>query len=170
MTQERTVFPLVRVDIALNDTEQVLEIEPQELLIDVLRDRLGMKGTKRSCDVQVCGACTVLVDGMPASSCTTLCADVHNRHITTIEGLAYEGRLDPVQRAFIAHGALQCGFCTPGMVLAVKSMLSLYENPSEETIRHFLRGNICRCTGYVKILEAIKDLIENPHTFEPEKK
>ena len=170
MSQTTRAFPLVRVDMSLNDTERSVEIEPRELLIDVLRERFRMTGTKRSCDVQVCGACTVLVDGMPTSSCTTLCADVHNRHVTTIEGLAYEGRLDPVQRAFIAHGALQCGFCTPGMILAVKSMLSLHENPSEDTIRHFLRGNICRCTGYVKILEAIKDLVQNPLSFEPERK
>jgi carbon-monoxide dehydrogenase small subunit len=167
---EAQTFPLVRVDLSLNDTEQSIEIAPRELLIDVLRERFRMTGTKRSCDVQVCGACTVLVDGMPVSSCTTLCVDVHNRHVTTIEGLASEGRLDPVQRAFIAHGALQCGFCTPGMILAVKSMLSLHENPSDETIRHFLRGNICRCTGYVKIFEAIKDLIQNPDSFEPERK
>lgn len=168
MSQESKAVPLVRVDIYLNDTERSIDIEPRELLIDVLRERFRMTGTKRSCDVQVCGACTVLVDGLPASSCTTLCADVHNRHVTTIEGLAYGKRLDPVQRAFIAHGALQCGFCTPGMILAVKSMLSLHENPSEETIRHFLRGNICRCTGYVKILEAIKDLVQNPLDYEPE--
>ncbi|VTU45965.1 Nicotinate dehydrogenase small FeS subunit (plasmid) [Variovorax sp. SRS16] len=170
MSHHTRTYPLIRVDMTLNASEQSLEIEPRELLIDVLRERCRLTGTKRSCDVQVCGACTVLVDGMPISSCTTLCADVHERHVTTIEGLAYEGRLDPVQRAFIAHGALQCGFCTPGMILAVKSMLSLYENPSEETIRHFLRGNICRCTGYVKILEAIQDLVHNPLSFEPEKK
>ena len=168
MSQEPRTFPLMRVEMSLNATERSIEIEPRELLIDVLRERFQLTGTKRSCDVQVCGACTVLVDGMPVSSCTTLCADVDHRHVTTIEGLAYEGRLDPVQRAFIVHGALQCGFCTPGMILAVKSMLSLYENPSEDTIRHFLRGNICRCTGYVKILEAVRDLVANPQNFEPE--
>jgi aerobic carbon-monoxide dehydrogenase small subunit len=168
MSQDIREFPLMRVDMTLNGSEASVEIEPSELLIDVLRDRLRLKGTKRSCDVQVCGACTVLVDGLPASSCSTLCADVHERSITTIEGVAKEGKLDPVQRAFIAHGALQCGFCTPGMVLAVKSLLELDPHPSEEAIRHYLRGNICRCTGYVKILEAILDLVHNPSRYQTE--
>jgi carbon-monoxide dehydrogenase small subunit len=150
----------------VNGAPVSLEVEPRELLIDVLRDRLALKGTKRSCDVQVCGACTVLVDGMPVSSCSTLCADVHGRGVTTIEGLASGGKLDPVQRAFIAHGALQCGFCTPGMILTVKSLLAQHPEPSEETIRHYLRGNLCRCTGYVKILEAVRDLARNPARYE----
>jgi carbon-monoxide dehydrogenase small subunit len=168
MSQPLTEFPLMRVDMRLNGSPTGVDIEPCELLIDVLRDRLRLKGTKRSCDVQVCGACTVLVDGMPVSSCTTLCADVHAREVTTIEGLAEGKRLDPVQRAFIAHGALQCGFCTPGMILAVKSLLAQHPQPSEETIRHYLRGNICRCTGYVKIIEAIVDLVNNPSLYETE--
>jgi carbon-monoxide dehydrogenase small subunit len=170
MNQDPIEFPLMRVEMTLNGSRTEVEIEPRDLLIDVLRDRLRLKGTKRSCDVQVCGACTVLVDGLPASSCTTLCADVHERDVTTIEGLAQDkNRLDPVQRAFIAHGALQCGFCTPGMILAVKSMLAQEPNPTEETIRHYLRGNICRCTGYVKIIEAIVDLVHNPSSFQSEK-
>ena len=160
MSQHIREFPLMRVDMTLNGSAASVDVEPSELLIDVLRDRLRLKGTKRSCDVQVCGACTVLIDGLPASSCTTLCADVHERSITTIEGIAKEGKLDPVQRAFIVHGALQCGFCTPGMILAVKSLLALDPHPSEETIRHYLRGNICRCTGYVKIIETVKDLAQ----------
>jgi carbon-monoxide dehydrogenase small subunit len=168
MSQHIREFPLMRVDMTLNGSAASVDVEPSELLIDVLRDRLRLKGTKRSCDVQVCGACTVLIDGLPASSCTTLCADVHERSITTIEGIAKEGKLDPVQRAFIAHGALQCGFCTPGMILAVKSLLALDPHPSEETIRHYLRGNICRCTGYVKILEAILDLVHNPSRYQTE--
>jgi carbon-monoxide dehydrogenase small subunit len=159
-------IPMMRVDFKLNGAPASVEVEPCEMLIDVLREKLQLKGTKRSCDVQVCGACTVLVDGDPTSSCTTLCADAHEREVTTIEGLAQGKRLDPVQRAFIAHGALQCGFCTPGMILAVKSMLARYDNPTEETVRHYLRGNICRCTGYVKILEAIMDLIRNPHNYQ----
>lgn len=159
-------IPLIRVDFKLNGAHASVEVEPCEMLIDVLRDRLHLKGTKRSCDVQVCGACTVLVDGKPTSSCTTLCADAQDREVTTIEGLAQGNQLDPVQRAFIAHGALQCGFCTPGMILAVKSMLARYANPSEETVRHYLRGNICRCTGYVKILEAIMDLVHNPSKYQ----
>ena len=168
MSSNTPEIPLMRVDMTLNGSETSVEIEPRELLLDVLRERLSLKGAKRSCDVQVCGACTVLVDGMPTSSCTTLCADVHGRQVTTIEGLASGKNLDPVQRAFIAHGALQCGFCTPGMILAVKSMLALDPNPSEEAIRHYLRGNICRCTGYVKIIEAILDLVRNPSNYEME--
>lgn len=168
MSQETPEFPLIRVDMTLNGNWTEVEIEPRDLLIDVLRDRLRLKGTKRSCDVQVCGACTVLVDGLPTSSCTTLCADVHKREVTTIEGLSKGGLLDPVQRAFIAHGALQCGFCTPGMILAVKSLLTHDPHPSDETIRHYLRGNICRCTGYVKIIEAIVDLVQNPSSYQEE--
>lgn len=168
MSQLPPEFPLLRVDMTLNGNRTAVDIESCDLLIDVLRDRLRLKGTKRSCDVQVCGACTVLVDGLPASSCTTLCADVHEREVTTIEGLAEGKRLDPVQRAFIAHGALQCGFCTPGMILAVKSLLANDPHPREETIRHYLRGNICRCTGYVKIIEAILDLVRNPSSYSSE--
>ena len=161
-------FPLTRVDMTLNGRPTSVDVEPRDMLIDVLRDRLRLKGTKRSCDVQVCGAGTVLVDGLPASSCTTLCSDVHERSVTTIEGVAAGGRLDPVQRAFIAHGALQCGFCTPGMILAVKSLLAVDPRPTEDTVRHYLRGNLCRCTGYVKIIEAILDLAHNPERFSSE--
>ncbi|MGE0874300.1 MAG: (2Fe-2S)-binding protein [Burkholderiales bacterium] len=150
------------MDIAftLNGNAVSAKVEPRELLIDVLRTHFGLTGTKRSCDVEVCGACTVLVDGLPVSSCTTLAVDVDARSVQTIEGLAQDGRLDPVQRAFVEHGAMQCGFCTPGMVMAVKALLALDPHPTEEAIRHFLRGNICRCTGYVKIIEAVKDLAQ----------
>ena len=144
------------IQFVLNGHPVQASVEPRELLIDLLRKHFGLTGAKRSCDVQVCGACTVLVDGLPVSSCTTLAADADGRSVLTVEGLAKPGHLDPVQRAFVEHGALQCGFCTPGMILAVKALLSLHPEPSEETIRHFLRGNMCRCTGYVKIIEAIK--------------
>jgi aerobic carbon-monoxide dehydrogenase small subunit len=152
-------IPRMSIALTINGERRDVEIEPRELLIDVLRDRFGLKGTKRSCDVQVCGACTVLLDGLPASSCSTLAADADGRDVLTIEGVASDGALDPVQRAFVEHGALQCGFCTPGFVLAVKALLRLNAAPSEEEIRHFLRGNICRCTGYIKILEAVKSLV-----------
>jgi len=154
-------IPLISLGFMLNGQGVSIDVEPRELLVDVLRDRLGLTGTKRSCDVEICGACTVLVDGLPVSSCSYLAADVEGRDVVTIEGLAQEGRLDPVQRAFVKYGAMQCGFCTPGMVLAVKALLTLHPHPSTETIRHFLRGNICRCTGYVKIIEAVKDLAEH---------
>lgn len=151
-------IPTVDIAFVLNGKPEAATIEPRELLIDVLRHRFGLTGSKRSCDVEVCGACTVLVDGLPVSSCTTLAADADGREVLTIEGLAKDGTLDRVQRAFVEHGAMQCGFCTPGMVMAVKALLALDPHPSEETIRHFLRGNLCRCTGYVKIIEAVKEL------------
>ncbi len=142
----------------LNNKPATATIEPRELLIDVLRDRFSLRGAKRSCDLGVCGSCTVLLDGLPASSCSTLAADVAGRSVSTIEGLGTSQALDPVQQAFIDHGAMQCGFCTPGMVLAVKSLLAANPSPTEEQVRHYLRGNLCRCTGYVKIIEAVMDL------------
>lgn len=151
-------YPVIDIALQLNGAPCAATVEPRELLVDVLRGQFGLRGVKRSCDVEVCGACTVLVDGLPVSSCSTLAADADGRSVTTIEGLCQDGRLDPIQRAFIEHGALQCGFCTPGMVLAVKSLLALHPQPDDQQIRHYLRGNICRCTGYVKIIEAIKDV------------
>jgi carbon-monoxide dehydrogenase small subunit len=153
-------IPYIPISLELNGQPRQAVVEPRELLIDVLRHNFCLTGAKRSCDVEVCGACTVLVDDLPVSSCTTLAADVDGKRVTTIEGLSGEGRLDPVQRAFVEHGAMQCGFCTPGMVLAVKSLLQQHPQPSDEQIRHYLRGNICRCTGYVKIIEAIKDVAQ----------
>jgi carbon-monoxide dehydrogenase small subunit len=147
------------IAFTLNGGACSVEVEPRELLIDVLRDRLRLPGTKRSCDVEVCGACTVLVEGLPVSSCTTLAVEVAGRQVLTIEGLARDGVLDPVQQAFIDHGGFQCGFCTPGMILAVKALFTLHPSPDDAQIRHVMRGNLCRCTGYVKILEAIKSLI-----------
>jgi len=151
-------YLMMQISFVLNGKACDTTIEPRELLIDVLREKFQLTGTKRSCDVQVCGACTVLVDGLPVSSCSTLAAEVDARDVQSIEGLSQHGQLDPIQRAFVEHGAMQCGFCTPGMVLAVKSLLAQDPHPNEETIRHYLRGNICRCTGYVKIIEAINDL------------
>jgi aerobic carbon-monoxide dehydrogenase small subunit len=142
----------------LNNEVASATIEPRELLIDVLRDLFDLRGAKRSCDLGVCGSCTVLVNGLPASSCSTLAADVAGKSVTTIEGLATAKSLDPVQQAFVEHGAMQCGFCTPGMVLAVKSLLAANPSPTEAEVRHYLRGNLCRCTGYVKIIEAVMDL------------
>ncbi len=147
------------ISLTLNGAVTTMAIDPSEFLVDVLRDRCKLKGTKRSCDVEVCGACTVLVDGLPVSSCTTLAMDADGKTVTTIEGLAKDGKLSRVQQAFIDHAAMQCGFCTSGMVLATTALLELKPSASEEEIRHFLRGNICRCTGYVKILEAVKSLV-----------
>ncbi len=149
----------ISISFVLNSSPVELEVDPFELLIDMLRDRLNLKGTKRSCDVEVCGACTVLMDGLPVSSCTTLAADADGRSLLTIEGVAGNGKTSDVQRAFVEHAAIQCGFCTPGMVLATTALLSTNPHPTESEIRHFLRGNICRCTGYVKILEAVRSLV-----------
>lgn len=150
--------PPVDLHFELNGRATSITVEPFDLLIDVLRDKLALKGTKRSCDVEICGACTVLLNGMPVSSCTTLAADVEGQSVLTIEGVSSD-RLSEVQEAFVSHGAMQCGFCTPGMVLAVTAMREMEPNPTDARIRHYLRGNICRCTGYVKILDAVKSLV-----------
>jgi aerobic-type carbon monoxide dehydrogenase small subunit (CoxS/CutS family) len=150
---------LIDLSFSLNGKAVAVAVAGHELLIDVLRNRLALKGTKRSCDVEVCGACTVLADGLPVSSCTTLAIDVEGKSVLTIEGVASGGELSRVQKAFVEHGALQCGFCTPGMVLATTALFELNPSPSEADIRHFLRGNICRCTGYIKILEAVRSLV-----------
>jgi len=157
-------IPIMDLRLRLNGAERTAEIEPRELLLDVLRERFGLTGSKRSCDVEVCGACTVLLDGLPVSACTTLAADADGREVTTIEGLSKDGSLDPIQRAFVEHGAMQCGYCTPGMVLAVKALLAEEPHPDEARIRHHLRGNICRCTGYTKIIEAVLDLAKMKET------
>jgi carbon-monoxide dehydrogenase small subunit len=146
----------IPVSFILNGHPQEMEVEPHELLLDVIRERMGLTGVKRSCDVQVCGACTLLVDGRPVSACTTLAFEVRGRSVLTIEGLAEEdGKLHPLQEAFIEHGGFQCGFCTPGMILAAKALLDENPNPSEDELKHFMHGNICRCTGYKKIIESI---------------
>ena len=145
----------IAVSFILNGRQQDIEVEPHELLLDVVRERLGLTGAKRSCDVEVCGACTLLVDGRPVSACTTLAFEVRGRSVLTIEGLAENGKLHPLQESFIEHGGFQCGFCTPGMILAAKALLDENPTPSEEELKHFMHGNICRCTGYKKIIESI---------------
>ena len=127
------------------------------MLLDLLRDRLSLKGAKRSCDLQVCGTCTVLVNGKAVSSCTFLAYEARGAEVLTIEGLADGNRLHPMQQAFVDNGAFQCGFCTPGMILAAKSLLDEVPQPSVEKVKEYMQGNICRCTGYRKILEAILD-------------
>jgi aerobic-type carbon monoxide dehydrogenase small subunit (CoxS/CutS family) len=147
---------IIPVSFTVNGREHELEVEPHELLLDVVRDRLGLTGVKRSCDVQVCGACALLLDGRPVSSCTLPAFEARGRHVLTIEGLAQNGRLHPLQEAFIVHGGFQCGFCTPGMILTAKALLDENPHPTEEQIKRFMHGNICRCTGYKKIIESIQ--------------
>ena len=147
--------PTMDVELSVNGRSHVLSIEPRDLLIDTLRDQLGLLGTKRSCDVQVCGACTVLVNEVPVSACTYLTYEARGKRVLTIEGLANGDRLHPMQQAFIDAAAFQCGFCTPGMILAATALVREIPHPTAEEIKHYMRGNICRCTGYKKILEAI---------------
>jgi aerobic carbon-monoxide dehydrogenase small subunit len=148
------------VTLEVNGKTYELDIEPHELLIDVVRERLGLTGVKRSCDVQVCGACTLLLDGRPVSSCTLPAFEARGKRVETIEGLATKGQLHPLQESFIEHGGFQCGFCTPGMILTAKALLEENPAPSEAEIKEFMHGNICRCTGYKKIIESIRAAAE----------
>jgi aerobic carbon-monoxide dehydrogenase small subunit len=143
------------VSLTVNGVSHELELEPRDLLVYVLRDRLGLTGTVVGCDTSSCGACTVLLNGESVKSCTVLGVQVDGCEITTIEGLAANGALNELQESFHEHHALQCGYCTSGMVLAAASFLEENPRPSEEQIRHALEGNICRCTGYQNIVDAI---------------
>jgi len=145
-----------RVSLVVNGARHELDLEPRELLVYVLRDRLGLTGTNVGCDTSSCGACTVLLDGESVKSCTVLGVQADGAEITTIEGLATNGELHPVQEAFHAEHALQCGYCTPGMVLAAVGLLDENPAPSEEEIRRALEGNLCRCTGYHNIVRAVQ--------------
>jgi aerobic-type carbon monoxide dehydrogenase small subunit (CoxS/CutS family) len=148
------------MDVALtvNGREVKASIEPQELLLDFLRDRLGLTAAKRSCDVQVCGTCTVLIDGGPVSACTFLAADADGREVLTVEGFARSPEFARFEEAFMRHAALQCGYCTPGLLLTLKSLRDNGELATEDDIRHGLDGNLCRCTGYRSILEAAREV------------
>ncbi|MDE0687419.1 MAG: (2Fe-2S)-binding protein [Candidatus Poribacteria bacterium] len=152
------------VSLKVNGDEYDLLIEPRKTLLAVLRDTIGLTGTKEGCSTGDCGACTVIVDGKAVTSCMVLGVTVSEKEITTIEGLASDGELHPVQQAFINTGGYQCGFCTPGFIMAAKALLD--ENPgrSEEEFRYALGGNICRCTGYTKILEAVLKAAEEIRT------
>ncbi len=147
---------MTSIAITVNGTRHEAEVEPRELLVYFVRERLGLTGTKVGCDTTSCGACTVLLDGESVKSCTVLAVQADGREVTTIEGLSSNGRLHPVQEAFHRHHALQCGFCTPGMVMAVAGLLAEHPNPSAEEIRLGLEGNLCRCTGYHNIVEAVQ--------------
>jgi carbon-monoxide dehydrogenase small subunit len=144
------------IRLTVNGQEHDVQVEPHETLIELIRDRLGLTGTKKSCDMQVCGACTVLLDGRPVSSCTLLAFEARQGSLLTIEGLAQGNTLHPIQEAFITCSALQCGFCTPGMILTAKALLDEIPQPTVEEITHYMRGNLCRCTGYKRILEAVQ--------------
>jgi aerobic-type carbon monoxide dehydrogenase small subunit (CoxS/CutS family) len=145
----------VELVLTVNGARHELVVEPRETLADVLRDRLALTGTKVSCDAQVCGACTVLVDGLPVSACTFLTVDADGRRVRTVEGLAEGDGLSPLQRAFLRHGALQCGFCTAGMLMAATALLEDDSSPSRAAVVDALDGNLCRCTGYAVIVDAV---------------
>ena len=144
-----------KVTLTVNGETRAVEIEPRELLVYVLRERLGLTGTNVGCDTSSCGSCTVLVDGEAVKSCTVLGVQADGTEVTTIEGLATNGVLHPVQQAFHEHHGLQCGYCTPGMVLAAVSLIDSGEAGSEQEIREGLEGNLCRCTGYHNIVKAV---------------
>jgi len=146
----------VRVALTVNGERREADLEPRELLVYFLRNHLGLKGTNVGCDTSSCGACTVLLDGVSVKSCTVLAVQADGREVTTIEGLAEGDELHPVQRAFHEQHALQCGYCTPGFVLASVSLLRETPDPSEEEIRAALDGNLCRCTGYHNIIRAVQ--------------
>jgi aerobic-type carbon monoxide dehydrogenase small subunit (CoxS/CutS family) len=149
----------VSVRTTVNGTQVTLRADPGELLLDVLRDELGLTGAKRSCDVQVCGTCTVLIDGRPVSACTTLVHEARDRSVLTIEGLAETPEFARVHEVFTRHLALQCGYCTPGMALTVSALLASGDLADDEaTVREALAGNVCRCTGYRAIIDAVREL------------
>jgi carbon-monoxide dehydrogenase small subunit len=144
------------ISVTVNGEPHRAEVEPRQLLVFFLREQLGLTGTNVGCDTTTCGACTVLLDGRSVKSCTVLAVQADGAEVTTIEGLAEDGRLHPMQEAFSAHHALQCGYCTPGMIMAAVSLLAETPQPSEEDVRHGLEGNLCRCTGYQNIVDAVR--------------
>ena len=146
----------IDITLTVNGRTYRLNVPPRRILADLLREDLQLTGCKIGCDQAMCGACTVLVEGIPITACTTFAFELDGRPITTIEGVAAGGTLDPVQRAFLDHGAFQCGFCTPGMILSVKALLARHPDPEVPLIRQWLNANICRCTGYQMIVEAVR--------------
>ena len=154
-TRRSVVRELIDLSFTVNGMDHSLSIEPHESLAEVLRERLALTGTKVSCDAQICGACTVLVDGLMVSACTFLAADADGRSVRSVEGLAEGGKLSRLQQAFIDHAAFQCGFCTPGFLMAATALLEENPRPTREEVVAWLEGNICRCTGYASIVDAV---------------
>jgi carbon-monoxide dehydrogenase small subunit len=152
------MYPLT---MKLNGESVTVEVEPFELLVDVLRDKLGLTGTKIGCSEGECGACTVIIDGQAVLSCLLPAMKAQGREVVTIEGLSHDGELHPLQQAFIEKGAVQCGYCTPGMIMSAKALLDETPRPSVEEIQEAVAGNLCRCTGYLQIVDAIEAAIES---------
>lgn len=149
-----------KISLQVNGLREDAEVPSNMTLLTLLRELLGLTGTKNGCTAGECGACTVLMDGEPTNACMVLAVEADGAQITTVEGLASDGRLDPVQEAMIEHGAVQCGFCTPGMLISARALLDRNPSPSEEQIKDALRGNLCRCTGYVRIVRAVRAAAE----------
>ena len=156
------------VNLVVNDIAHEVAVRPGDTLLDLLRDELRLTGTKRGCELGDCGACTVLLDGEPVNSCLTLACEAAGKRVETIEGLTGGGPLHPIQQAFVECGAIQCGFCTPGMILRTKALLGADPRPGIEEIREALSGNLCRCTGYTKIMEAVATASHYLHGEKPE--
>lgn len=150
-----------KVSFNLNHEDVCVEVNPNKRLLDMLREDFGLTGVKEGCGEGECGACTVILNGEAVTSCTVLAPQVDGSSVITIEGISKEGEMDEIQEAFIKNGAVQCGFCTPGMVLSVKSLLLKNTNPNEEEIKTAIEGNLCRCTGYKKIIDATKEVVAN---------
>lgn len=147
-----------KISFILNDRKTALEVEPNEILLDALRDRLGVKSPKCGCDRGDCGSCTVMMNGRTMRSCLMLAVEADGQRITTLEGLMKDGELTPLQQSFLDHNSFQCGYCAPGVILAATELLEHTPDPSEEQIKEAISGNLCRCTGYLPIIEAIRDV------------
>lgn len=151
------------IELIVNGEAFAVLVRPNDLLVDVLRDKIGLTGTKKGCGEGDCGACTVLMEGEPILSCLTLAISCRGKNIESIEGLAGEGTVHPLQEAFVEKGAIQCGYCTPGMILSAKALLSKIPRPTHEEIKRGMAGNLCRCTGYKKIIEAVDEAARRMH-------
>ena len=147
------------ISINVNGVERSVEVEARTTLLDLVREQFGLTGAKLGCDIQVCGACTLLLDGKPVSACSVLAIDAEGYEVVTIEGLGSSGKLDPIQEAFMEFGALQCGYCTSGFILTAKALLDECPHPSDEQIRNYLAGNFCRCGCYQEIMQAVKNVV-----------
>ena len=154
----------IEIRTVINGRELEAAIKPNQTLLEFLRDDLSLRGSVEGCGVGVCGSCTVLVEGRPVSSCLMLATNIEGKEVTTIEGLAVGDELDPVQQAFLEHQAFQCGYCTPGMIMATKALLQSNPRPTEEEVRDYLSGNICRCGTYAEVLAAVKSLSDKNTT------
>ena len=149
------------ITVTVNGSQEHLMVPSNMTLLQMLREKMALTGTKNGCEAGECGACTVLVDGEPVNSCMTLAVEVDGRAVTTVEGLAHGGQLSPLQEAFVEHNAVQCGFCTPGVLISAHALLERNPHPTEEEIRAALVGNLCRCTGYLRIIQAVQTAAEH---------